>query len=491
MAVWMGDRHAGSPSRRERVVAVVLLAGFATCLVIASAPRLTMGFGLGHDGFNATVWGGASRTLRDDGLVASRLGARQPDGNVYANHPPAIIFETAISEAIIGEQRWATRLPAIVSSIMALVLVAWLLVESGCRPIAAAAGTILGFGSAMFATYWSMLDTPVVGLPFGVLVAALWRRATEGRGVRSAVAVAAGTCAVVSSWLGAIAVAVFGAAALLHRRARPFGIQLAAGGLVGGAAVIGWVAWSGGWEALTSQLGARVGATDGDETVTMLEALTQTGRFWRDLFPPLTVPVLLVAAVVARRHAAVSTALLFALVVATWTVGFRHGAFVHEYWTYWALVPISVVFGAAIDTIDRHRAGPTRHRVAGPVAVSVAVLVGWHAIVFPGAPAERSLDSSRLGERVEAALRSTDQPVVWYVSPRPRGEHVFAYLGRRDVRTIVTVDALTRLAQQRPDDVVVAVFDTGDAVTTASELLERLDEGGRLVSASGAGSDSE
>ena len=52
----------------------------------------------------------------------------------------------------------------------------------------------------MIAVYGTMLDTPVVGLPFGIAVLLLWQRARSGHPTPVGLVAAVTALAVLSSW---------------------------------------------------------------------------------------------------------------------------------------------------------------------------------------------------------------------------------------------------------------------------------------------------
>jgi 4-amino-4-deoxy-L-arabinose transferase-like glycosyltransferase len=457
-------------ARLQVALAIVLLAAFSTTLVVSSLPRISMSFGLGHDGFNTAMWGGASRMLREEGPVTSRLGARQPGGGAYTNHPPAIVFETAASERAFGEHRWSTRLPAVVSSLLAVMALFWLLVECGCSPFAATAATALALGSSMFATYWTMLDTPVVGLPWGIGVVALWRRVVAGRDVPAWVVIAVAAGATVTSWLGAITVAAVALAAIRSRR--QFVVRLVSGAALGAAVFVAWAAWGGGLSALVRQFGVRSGL-DAADRVSVARAWSEVFGFWRALLPPWVVVGALIGVIVGHRHVALRTAALTVGVVLVWTGAFSQGAYLHDYWTYWIVVPCALAIGGLLDTIA-HALRVEWAPVTAPAA-AVLVAVGAVSVAMPGAAVDRAEHDAALGHALERATVPPTQRALWFVTPTPQGGHVLAYLTRRPVRSITTLAGARHIAAAFPHDVVVVRLGEESLVTTASHLDVALD----------------
>src|SRR3954451_21772147 len=141
--------HPRAEPRWTRSVAFAILAAGLAFFVIANAPRFTSPFGDSHDGRNSGVWASGSRALREDGPISSRLGGLRRDGSAYANHPPLISLETAAVEAIAGEHPWSSKTPALISTIVAVVLLYVVLVNARIRRIPAALGPTVGLLTPM------------------------------------------------------------------------------------------------------------------------------------------------------------------------------------------------------------------------------------------------------------------------------------------------------------------------------------------------------
>lgn len=383
--------------RQSLILAVVVMGVLVVGLVVSAAGRATMPFGDSHDGQNAGVWAGNSRSLREQGVVASRLGTVatvEGEAVTYATHPPMIAVEAAAAEAVLGERPWVARLPAWAGSLAALVLGFLLLRECRLRPLAAAVGVALGFGCPMFAAYGTMLDTPIVGLPFGIAVLWLWQRGRSGRPAPTAIVILVTVLAALTSWLGLLTVGLVAAGSLVLRVRRRLergadrprsadDIPLAgfvAGAVLGGALVLLWILWAyGSWGPLASQFLIRAGDRDGGGGLATFIGAQRT--YWPRAFTPwqlvLAIPAL-VAGVGWRPSRAV--ALVAVLAVSGWVGGFRDGAIMHDYWAYWMVLPLALGFGvlaeaslAALQRSDAETGLPPRPSTSSPRASRVSL----------------------------------------------------------------------------------------------------------------------
>lgn len=163
------DREVARRDRRGALVLALTLAAVAGTLVVHVAPWIDEGLGISHDGFNASVWALGGRGARLD-PIGNRLGGIQPDGFTYANHPPLVVWITALTGALSDEAPLALRLPALTASLSSLLLLIRLMLDAGHRRVEVAAGLAVAGTTGMFLTFGTMLDTPVVGLPFGLAV---------------------------------------------------------------------------------------------------------------------------------------------------------------------------------------------------------------------------------------------------------------------------------------------------------------------------------
>lgn len=462
------DRPSSRAFLPDSGVAVALLVAFGALVIAVVGPRLTLSFGPAHDGYNAATWGAGSRALREDGVIASRLGTRRADGSTYARHPPAIVLETAASEEVFGEHRWATRLPAFVASLAAIALVGLLLLSLGISPAATAVGIVAAFGSAMFGGYASMVDTPVVGLPFGVAVVTVWRLRAARRHVPDALVAAVAAGAVLTSWLGVLTVIAVAATAAARRPERPTARAVGLGGGLGLLILAAWLLWAyGSLESLMEALRERTGG--GAIEVTMLDALKVIVDDWRSLFPFWVVPLGMFGLVLSRRSydTAVTSALLLG-VVGAWTLAFREGAAIHDYWTYWIVVPLALGCALAVDEALAHasRRGP----LVVPALALVALGLSAVGLTVDQRPGRDHKAAAAVGAMVEHATFPPTQRVAWYVPFGSEGVPWLSYLERRPASAITTLAEADAVARAHPVDLVFVAVDAQFRIVPARDI---------------------
>ncbi len=146
------------------------------------------------------MWAYNAASLRTDGVMASRLGGKRLDGTLYASHPPLIVVETAVTQALGGGRPWSSRAPAWLGSLAALGLLYYLCLDAGFDPLVAGGAVALTGLTPMLITYGSMLDTPVTEFPFAIAVLICWYR--DWRGERTISPYLVGALALVASLAG-------------------------------------------------------------------------------------------------------------------------------------------------------------------------------------------------------------------------------------------------------------------------------------------------
>lgn len=471
---------------RVWLLAAVLFA----VLLVQNAGILNAGFGVSHDGTNAAVWGTGSRAMREVGLVESRFGGVAP-GQTYANHPPGILAETFVAESLLGEHRWVTRLPAILSSAVALVLLVGLLRELGFGPAPTAFGATVFATSDMFLSFGTMLDTPVTSLPFSLAAVWLVARAHRERSVPVAAAAAVGFGSAVSGWQSTVFVGVAGAALLaLGRRNRPArttGIAAIGGATAGLLIDVLWVRWV--YGSLGSFLDQARGRSSG---VTVADSINQQVSNLVDLVPIAAVVggVGLVLMVRARRDrlvvaVAVVPTVLYALI-------FREGAFQHHYWNYSLMIGLAI--GAAALA---HQLVERRHDLGRAVVVAIALLVGV-SFVLPSAARDSrdaQLDGAQLVQAAVADHPDGAPRIVLVEGADLLGP--IRYEAGAEPLSVPTVDDLPAVATRIPDGYLVTSERRwpadawtrlrADATSAAGPLiLVRLDRVGQIVDDSDA-----
>src|SRR5688500_3245862 len=178
-------------------------------LLVAHDPgRLWMAFGPSHDGFNASLFMLGGRAIVEEGPLASHLGASSRtvagDQVIYAHHPPLLYIETAAALAVTGMPELAARLPAVMSSLLVLVIVVLLLADCGLRPGPAAVGLLAAFATPMFVAFGVVTEPDALGLAPIAALALLWQRTRRGVEARSWALASVAAAATLTSWHAAL-----------------------------------------------------------------------------------------------------------------------------------------------------------------------------------------------------------------------------------------------------------------------------------------------
>jgi len=391
------------------VWAVAAVVGLA--VVVNAAPWIAAPPGDSHDGRNAGTWALGARGLVED-PIGSRLGTDRPDGSAYANHPPAVVAEAAVALAATRDHPLGLRLPGLAASLASLALLVVLLRELGFRPIAAATGIVLAGSSAMFLTYATMLDTPVLALPFALATLLVGTRIQRGQPVRTGLVALLGTGVGLTSWQGTflvgIVVAVLVVAAPDRRAVLAPCSALAGGAAAGVLLTLTWAWWGYGslgdlWSALR------------DRTASDVPWLEVQRSFVGDLYGPVLVLVVLAGAVVAvarRRHRLVLGCSLAA--VAGWTRLMGQAASIHDYWTYLGVAVVALAGATVAEAVEdaaaaRQPAGGPRSRLVDAGVVLVVGLIGVASFIRTS-DAERAIAGGVDGGRLAASLPTAAAP---------------------------------------------------------------------------------
>ncbi|QYG95235.1 hypothetical protein HC251_24255 [Iamia sp. SCSIO 61187] len=485
-------------SRRGLVALVATVAVVAVAFLVAVAPWATDDFGYSLDGFNGAAWGLGARALADDPLD-SRLGGVRPEGDRYANHPPLTVWSAAIGSAVSGDEPAAVRAPALLAGLLALAVLALLLHDAGLRPAATAAGVALAGTSGMFLTYGAMLDTPVVSLPFGLLALAAAQRVWQRRPPPTPALVAIGAVAALAGWQSALAAGLGGATCLLAAPGegpspRRGAVALGAGIAAGAAVTLGWAAWvHGGLRPLIDQAGFRSGVRRSDAAAGWLDRL---GRHLDDLYGPAPVLAAIAVAVALGLVAGPGRAdgtrwwrpaglrpVLAVLVVTVvgYTLLFRNGAAVHDYWTYWGVALVGAGAAAVVQVLTADDRSPLarlpdgiRTGVVGVVVVALAV-AGYGRQSGAETRIREGLDVIPVLEQVDRPDRPTQVVVAVRGSSGelPWVHHIVH--GRA-----VTADDVASL-RRLPPDLPVLVILRGPPSPALRALATDVDEDGRFL----------
>jgi len=456
------------------IAGIVLLALGCALFVAIGFGRITAPFGDSDEGINGAVWSYSAQSLRQLGIVDSRLGGHRIDGTDYATHPPGIVVETAVGQIIGGNHPWSSRLPAVVGTMVALVLLYRLLRGAGFEPLASGGATALVALTPMALVYGSMLDTPITALPFGVLVLLCWSRDWRGdRPVNPALAALAAVAAGLTGWQAAVLTAMCGLSLLARAvRHRPGAIRAALPYLVGGAVGVGlslsWSWWvNGDFHVLFGKFGGRSGESSGIGLGDMVSFQVP----WLANLLGLSM-VGLIGCLVALRDRAVRPLAAMALAsVGVYAVIFRQAAAGHQYWNYWVLVPTAIGWAYLLRLVihgvhatDANGDDPAGTTATSPVAaiglvVAVVVVVTGFGLLRPNQAAGYIDDGHRAAELVDAGDFPAGQRSLGYVGQPFRADAWITSNTHLSPFTITSPDQLVQIAADHPDDLVLILGD--------------------------------
>jgi len=399
-------------SRTDTRWPVVVVVAFAAVWLAVVWPRIGAPLGLNHDGQNAGVFGSSARALVDAPL-GSRLGSRLADGHgIYADHPPLLNWLLALGHLVRGDDPSGLRLPLTVGSMILIAGTHRVLRALVTSPWAAAIGTVVGLGTPMFFVYGTMPDTPMLGLPFGVLVLgeviATERRTAKHPGH---LVLAALGCAL-ASWEAVVLAAALGTVSLGRARRgapcdrathRTIARRVFTGLAVGGVVTASWIAWAnGGFAEIARQFLYRTGA-DGTEFGVGRAALTQLEHLM-DTYGPVLVVALVAGGAAMRVPRLRGYLTVVAVVCVSYQLVFWQAATYHDYWSYWWLLPMAMSIAGLVD-VTVASADLTRRQLAG--ALAVLALIGPVATLARPTHIERSYDD---GVDIATLLLSVDRP---------------------------------------------------------------------------------
>lgn len=440
----------------------MLLVATGVVFLVVGWSRFTAPFGDSHDGRNAGVWATGSRAIREDGLLASRLGGRHPDGTAYANHPPLILLETAAVEAVAGERPWATRAPAVLSTLASIALLYVILREARVRAVPAALGVGVAVLSPMVLVFGGMLDTPVTSTVAALALVWAWQRSMHDRavpvwamGLLAALACFSGWEATLLTWLAAIVLL-----ASRWRRSASLGAAVRAaapllvGAAVGTGAGVAWSVWVyGSPVTLYDELVTR---SSGTEQIGRIDSLGAQVSWAYELFGPALIGLLacVAAIVVDRRNRA-----LFALTlgcVALYSTVLFNGAGIHSYWNYWLWVPVGLGTAWALDRLW----SGLRERDATPLVAagltSLFALALIVANVVTRTPSQQIIEAGAEAGRLAAtAPFSPAQGSVGEIGDTAQPEAWLSYYARLPTRRFESANDFLAWADQHTDALVL------------------------------------
>ena len=455
------------------IAGLALVAAGCVLFLAIGFGRITAPFGDSDEGINGAVWSLSARSLRDLGIVDSKLGGHRTDGTEYATHPPGTIVATAVTQAIGGARSWASRAPAWLATLAALVLLYRLGRRARFSPLVAGGAVAIVALTPMALVYGPMLDTPIVAFPFGVLVITCWFRdwsADEPSDLATAGLTAlAALFAGLFGWQAALLTALCGltlaARAVRHR---PGAIRAALpyllGGAVGVALSLSWSWWVyGSFQTLFDKFGGRSGESSGIGLGDMVSFQLP----WLANLLGLSF-VGLIGCVVALRDRFLRPLAAMALAsVLLYAVIFRQAAAGHQYWNYWVLLPTAVGWGyvlrAIVREVHKARSGASARSTSIAIVVAIVVFVGAFGVIRPDQAQRYIVEGHRAAELVDATTFPTGQTGLATVGQPYRADAWITYNTDLRPSTLVSVDQLQQMATDRPDDLVLILGNCDDS----------------------------
>jgi hypothetical protein len=468
----------------------VLVGATAVVFLLVAGGRITGRFGDSDEGINGAVWSYNALSLRDHGVLASKLGGKRLDGTLYASHPPLIVVETAAAQAVGGNRPWSSRAPAWVGSLAALALLYYLCRDAGFDRLVAAGAVALTGLTPMLVAYGPMLDTPVTELPFGVAVLIAWYR--DWRGDRPVPWWLAGGLALVASlagWQAALLCMMCGLAlAVLGWRRKGRSIWAALpyliGAAIGVALALGWAYWVyGSFHVLSQKYLGRTGSSNGVGLGDMVSFQVP----W--IFALLALSVVgLFACVVALRDQRLRPLAAMALAsVAVYAVIFRQAAAGHQYWNYWVLLPAAVGWAYALDSLTREVRNSTRSPWAPVAVVGVIVIAVGSFNLLRTNKAAAEIDTGHRAANLVADTRfPAGQHDLTYVGEPYRPDAWITYATPFEPTPLTSASQLDELARTRPDDLVLVLGNCPDGSRPSSFCVQATSAAETAAHGSGA-----
>lgn len=405
--------------------------------VVRTIGRIGDPFAVGHEGFNAAVWSTGARAISERGWLASQFGGHAL-GQDYANHPPLTYLVAWAARAVLGHDERAVRIVMLGASSIGIVLLYVLVRQWGLRPAAAAAGVIVAGATPMFLYYGTMLDSWILGMPLvvGLLVA----MSTERRRPRTVAVLAA--LVALCCWQGVIVMGCAFVAARRSPRLRRDVWWMVAGAAVGTVVTWAWIAW------VYAGIGPAIDQfrSRSADPVGISSWLNRQLTFGVDTFRYALVllPVALWCAL--RRREGRELALVLVVAAAIYPLVFRQGAYIHDYWNYFVLLPLAYGSAIAADWLLARR-----REIVGLAAVVLAAY-GVHGAVHHSFIewAWRPSPFEALAASVDAPADQDVVPIV--LAPGDDPSPQLRYYLDRDIER---VDAVP------PGMVAVVALDTG------------------------------
>jgi hypothetical protein len=390
--------------------------------------RLSAAFGPSHDGFNAALYMTGGRAILEEGPLASQFGASSQtmsgDRVVYAHHPPLVYLEDAAALAALPSAELAGRLPAIISSILVLVLLVFLLAVCGLPPGAAGVGLLVAFATPMFFAFGAMTEPHALGLAPMTALTLLWQRIRLGFEPPSWALAAVSAVATLTSWEAALFTA-FVAVFLLVASQRRAAVAVVAGTAMAMLLIALWIFWAdhGNVGEFFQRALHRVGAGDTGR-VTLRQMMRRQIGYFSDLFPVgkwLVFPVAGLGLLDRRTRPLVAASLG---TVAGYSILFRNGTYDHGYWLYCILLPLALGAAVAADTMNRVLSAHRLLRWTSPLLGAAIIVVLSIKVWQPS--------DEQMQQRYAAAIGAQARSLRWPATER-YAYHAFGGRGPTDL----------------------------------------------------------
>jgi 4-amino-4-deoxy-L-arabinose transferase-like glycosyltransferase len=364
--------HLESQQRENRASSKIWAALFAVTLIwlaVFLSWEITRPWINGVD-YNGAVWSQAAHNILRAGL-GETSGASSgfyfgplpiPAWGYYLHHPPLLHLVIAFLFTIFGEHEWVARLVPVGCSLISVVLL-WLLVKSCAGPRTATLSAAVFSALPMQLRYGPMVNFEpcVLMLMLGALFCLRWHQVSGKSGWRYG-ALAFILVGLWVDWAMYLFVIALCLCWLLHSgsRDRRFAGMICVGALVSAALYLLRIVWlrHDAWEDLFDTFMVRLGTGKGGH-FSEWQWINRIADTLVANFLPIGLILGATGAVLlwrARRDGEgfhwLGRATLSVLIMDALFVGlFQNDSYIHEYIAFYALVPVSIGAGIALDRL--------------------------------------------------------------------------------------------------------------------------------------------
>ncbi|MBS4011129.1 MAG: glycosyltransferase family 39 protein [Roseovarius sp.] len=422
---------------------VAVLAALCAIPLMKGTMLLDEPYGDSHDGRNGAVWASSAEALRA-GPMTSRWGAVWLDGTTYANHPPAIQTVVATAELVGGNHSRSHRTAMLISLWLALVLLYALLRELRFSVPTA----LLGVGSLAVTPfvriYGTMVDTPILGLPIAICtllgLVRLERRRTVDAWLLGLLVLGP-----LVSWQMVFLDALVLVAVLVRKDLRGW-FRVTAAAFAGGMAALGgWLLWVHGGVGPVLDVFLTRSAASGDLAGGPAEALDLQSAALQVFLGPLFLALGATVIAALRRGDRQVVAAMSIVVVLGYAALTSNGAAIHDYWSYWALLPMALGVALVGEFVVGHLSRWSFGRPTQAIASAALIAAFFVPALVPTTLHERvNGTSAPIGAVLDELEPAPDQETVWvlggfFLTDRwlTRSPFEFAYLEERDYRRLI------------------------------------------------------